>query len=295
MYCSERGSTCSRQAALFAQLSLRDIPHAWSLAHTLGLNDDRVWSYLAKAYGKLDLIAALPAYAGLVERELAVADAGNYQSTARRSKMMRRLRLRRRFVIAGKDQVAGLMQGGPSLAVGRTPQSSRASRLTTKPGATGARIPASFAMCLAELSWKLPNTRLPIHASASLMPATGSSSGTRRAPAHRTTEAFGARRRQSDEASGLDKQEARQEHCQSHWRSDQSDQHPSPYLPGDSRARPEDCRDCEIDQHERQDKDGEGEPRQKIPNGSSLDEKDVHQCRHERDGSIGRRERLRHP
>ena len=35
MYCSERGSPCSRQAVLFAQLSLRDIPHAWSLAHTM--------------------------------------------------------------------------------------------------------------------------------------------------------------------------------------------------------------------------------------------------------------------
>jgi hypothetical protein len=78
-------------AVLFAQHSLNDVPYAWNLAHSLGLDDDRVWSDLAKAYEKLDPIAVLPVHTRLVERELADADARRYRGAARRLKKMRKL------------------------------------------------------------------------------------------------------------------------------------------------------------------------------------------------------------
>lgn len=87
----ERLTPHPRDAVLFAQLSLKDVAFAWHLAHNLGLTDDRTWSDLAKAYEKLDPIAVLPVYTGLVERELAAADAKNYRSGARRLKKMRKL------------------------------------------------------------------------------------------------------------------------------------------------------------------------------------------------------------
>ena len=88
---TERLAERPRDAVLFAQLYLKDIPYAWSLARSLGLDDDRVWSDLGKSYEKLDPLAVLPVYTELVERELAVADARNYRSAARRLKKMRKL------------------------------------------------------------------------------------------------------------------------------------------------------------------------------------------------------------
>lgn len=87
----ERLSARPREVVLFAQLSLKDIPFAWSLAHSLGLDDDRTWSDLAKAYEKLDPAAVLPVYTRLVENELTAADARNYRGAARRLKRMRKL------------------------------------------------------------------------------------------------------------------------------------------------------------------------------------------------------------
>jgi hypothetical protein len=78
-------------AVLFAQHSLNDVPYAWNLAHSLGLDDDRVWNDLAKAYEKLDPIAVLPVHTRLVERELADADARHYRGAAWRLKKMRNL------------------------------------------------------------------------------------------------------------------------------------------------------------------------------------------------------------
>ena len=57
------------------QRSLNDVPYGWNLAHSLGLDDDCVWSDLAKAYEKLDQIAVLPVHTRLVERELADSEA----------------------------------------------------------------------------------------------------------------------------------------------------------------------------------------------------------------------------
>lgn len=80
-----------RDAVLFAQLYLKDISYAWALAHDLGLDDDRTWSDLGKAYEKRDPLAVLPVYMRLVDRELIDADARNYRSAARRLKKMRTL------------------------------------------------------------------------------------------------------------------------------------------------------------------------------------------------------------
>uniref|UniRef100_A0A5Q5BFF9 Uncharacterized protein n=2 Tax=unclassified Mycobacterium TaxID=2642494 RepID=A0A5Q5BFF9_MYCSS len=90
----ERLSERPREVVLFAQLYLKDIPFAWSLAHSLGLDDDRTWSDPAKAYEKLDPTAVLPVYTRLVENELTAADARNYSSAARRLKRMRKLAAR---------------------------------------------------------------------------------------------------------------------------------------------------------------------------------------------------------
>jgi hypothetical protein len=87
----ERLTARPRDAVLFAQHSLNDVRYAWNLAHSLGLDDDRVWSDLVKAYEKLDPIAVLPVHTRLVERELADADARRYRGAARRLKKMRKL------------------------------------------------------------------------------------------------------------------------------------------------------------------------------------------------------------
>jgi hypothetical protein len=87
----ERLTPHPRDAVLFAQLSLKDVPLAWNLAHGLGLADARTWSDLVKAYEKFDPIAVLPIHTELVEGELMAADAKNYRSAARRLKKMRKL------------------------------------------------------------------------------------------------------------------------------------------------------------------------------------------------------------
>lgn len=78
-------------AVVFAQHHLRDVPLAWELAHTLGLDSDRAWSDLAKAYEKTNPIAVLPIHARLVHRELETANAQNYRYAARRLARMRKL------------------------------------------------------------------------------------------------------------------------------------------------------------------------------------------------------------
>lgn len=87
----ERLASHPRDAVLFVQHSLNDIPFAWDLAHSPGLEDGSAWSELAKAYEKLDPIAVLPIYTALVEGGLAEADARHYRDAARRLKRMRKL------------------------------------------------------------------------------------------------------------------------------------------------------------------------------------------------------------
>ena len=86
-----------RDAVLFALLTLKDVPLAWQLAHSLGLDDDRTWGDLVKAYEKLDPLAVLPVLTRLVENDLTEADARNYRIAARRLSKMRKL-------AAGSDQ-----------------------------------------------------------------------------------------------------------------------------------------------------------------------------------------------
>jgi hypothetical protein len=92
-----------REAVLFALLSLEDLPLAWELAHCLGLDDDRTWSELVKAYEKVDPLAVLPVLNSLVLRELVETGAQHYQIAARRLRKMRRL-------AAGSDYAAEIDQ-----------------------------------------------------------------------------------------------------------------------------------------------------------------------------------------
>jgi tetratricopeptide (TPR) repeat protein len=87
----ERLAARPRDAVLFTQLTLKDIPVAWRLAHGLGLEDSDVWDKLAKAYEKIDALAVLPVYADLVERDITGGEARFYSSAARRLKKMRTL------------------------------------------------------------------------------------------------------------------------------------------------------------------------------------------------------------
>ena len=82
---------------MFALLTLKDVPLAWQLAHSLGLDDERTWGDLVKAYEKLDPLAVLPVLTRLVENDLTEADARNYRMAARRLSKMRKL-------AAGSDQ-----------------------------------------------------------------------------------------------------------------------------------------------------------------------------------------------
>ncbi len=87
----QRLAASPRDAVLFALLSLKDVQHAWELAHSLTLDDDRTWSDLVKVYEKVDPIAVLPVLNRLVLRELVETGAQHYQIAARRLKKMRKL------------------------------------------------------------------------------------------------------------------------------------------------------------------------------------------------------------
>lgn len=96
-------SASPSDAVLFALLTLKDTQFAWNLAHSLGLDDDRTWSELAKAYEKVDPLAVLPILTRLVESELVEAGAQHYRIAARRLATMRKL-------AAGSDKAADVDQ-----------------------------------------------------------------------------------------------------------------------------------------------------------------------------------------
>ena len=89
------------QAVLFALGTLKDPRLAWEQAHTLGLDDDRVWAELANACEPLDPLAVLAIHRRLVEHELVNADAQHYRLAARRLAKMRKL-------AAGTDQATDI-------------------------------------------------------------------------------------------------------------------------------------------------------------------------------------------
>lgn len=95
----ERLSAQPRDAVLFAQLTLKDVPLAWTLAHTLNLQDDQTWSGLAKDYRRIDPLAVLPILTRLVDHELANTGAQHYRAAARHLASMRR-------IAEGTDQAA---------------------------------------------------------------------------------------------------------------------------------------------------------------------------------------------
>ena len=89
------------QSVLLSIGTLKDPVLAWEQAHALGLDDDRVWAELAKAYEKVDPLAVLRVHQRLVEHELVNADAQHYRLAARRLATMRKL-------AAGTDQLANV-------------------------------------------------------------------------------------------------------------------------------------------------------------------------------------------
>lgn len=99
----QRLAVSPRDAVSFALLSLKDVQHAWELAHSLALDDDRTWSDLVKAYEKVNPTAVLPVLNRLVLRELCETGARHYQIAARRLKKMRTL-------AAGTDHAAEIDQ-----------------------------------------------------------------------------------------------------------------------------------------------------------------------------------------
>jgi hypothetical protein len=80
-----------RDAVLFALLTLKHVPYAWNLAHSLALRSNDVWERLAKEYEKVDPLAVLPILTKLVEDELTETGAQHYRNAARRLKKMREL------------------------------------------------------------------------------------------------------------------------------------------------------------------------------------------------------------
>lgn len=84
-------SASPSDAVMFALVTLKDAQLAWNLAHSLGLDSDRAWSELAKAYEKVDPLAVLPILARLVNSELLEAGAQHYRTAARRLAKMRKL------------------------------------------------------------------------------------------------------------------------------------------------------------------------------------------------------------
>lgn len=80
-----------REAVVFALGTLKDADTAWQLAQSLQLSDDHVWHDLINAYEKVDPIAVLPQHQRLVEKQLRVARAQNYEFAAQRLARMRLL------------------------------------------------------------------------------------------------------------------------------------------------------------------------------------------------------------
>lgn len=89
-YRDEVGATLAASptdAVLFALHTLKDA----AFAHSVGLDDNRTWSEVVKAYEKVDPLAVLPVLTRLVEHELTVAGAQLYRIAARRLAKIRKI------------------------------------------------------------------------------------------------------------------------------------------------------------------------------------------------------------
>ena len=99
-----------REAVSFALYGLDDLTLAWSLAHSLTLDDSVLWQELAKRYEKVEPLAVLPIHTQLVLADLENAGAGHYRSAARRLARMRTL-------ASGSAQAAGSTSPSPSTTI----------------------------------------------------------------------------------------------------------------------------------------------------------------------------------
>ncbi|QGF25025.1 hypothetical protein Rai3103_01620 [Raineyella fluvialis] len=93
-----------REAVAFTLHHLADVPLAWTLAHSLGLDDPQLWDELATAYEKIDPVAALAVHTARVVADLEIADAKRYRAAARRLARMRTL-ARKADQVAEIDQL----------------------------------------------------------------------------------------------------------------------------------------------------------------------------------------------
>jgi hypothetical protein len=99
-----------RDAVLFVLMTLKDVRSAWDLAHSLGLEDNRVWSDLVKSYEKVEPLAVLPVLNRLAEGDLGTANAQNYRFAARRLAKMRKLAAGTEQSAAVDDLIADLRE-----------------------------------------------------------------------------------------------------------------------------------------------------------------------------------------
>lgn len=73
-----------REAVWFVHEVLRDVQHAWDLAHMTGLDDFDTWNKVAWDYAKIDALATIPIHLQLIEASLQAADVPAYRRAASR-------------------------------------------------------------------------------------------------------------------------------------------------------------------------------------------------------------------
>lgn len=79
------------EAVSFALHALDDVPLAWDLAHSLGLDEPGLWGTLADRYEKVDPLAVVPLHTRQVLDHLEHADAQHYRAAARKLAHLRAL------------------------------------------------------------------------------------------------------------------------------------------------------------------------------------------------------------
>lgn len=72
-----------REAVSFALYALDDVPQAWELANTLGLDEPGLWRTLAGRYEAIDPLAVVPIHTRQVLDDLEQADAQPYRAAAK--------------------------------------------------------------------------------------------------------------------------------------------------------------------------------------------------------------------
>lgn len=94
-------STHPREAVSFALRTLDNVPLAWELAHTLGLDEPELWGTLASRYEAIDPLAVVPIHTEQVLIDLEQADAKRYRAAAKRLAHLR-------VLTRGSEQAAAI-------------------------------------------------------------------------------------------------------------------------------------------------------------------------------------------